>query len=161
MDAIIIATPDWALGRRSGTIEPYGNQESVYARARELPCEHVTILQRKGEEWIPVEPLYAWCVGKPDFDHTLCAERTDGHEPRTWVLRYDGGHGAEKHTFGTAGEALNALVIEARENWQRVNDLKRPDLPTEPPADDAEATQLFMTALGETYELKFAGADAR
>lgn len=113
------------------------------------------ILQRTGEKWAWVDTVHAWCDTSSDTGHTSCphARAAAWLAPRTWKLHFEGGRGIDEHTFPSAGDALSALAIEAREGWQGVRDLGRPDLPADPPDDDAEAIRIFTTALDLVYLL--------
>ncbi|MET7335873.1 hypothetical protein [Nonomuraea sp. NPDC005650] len=102
-----------------------------------------------------IDTVHAWCAPSSDADHADCPRAAAYAQlaPHAWTLHFEGGRGLDEHTFPTAGDARKALAIEAREGWQGVRDLGRPDLLADPPADDAEAIRIFTTALDLVYSL--------
>ncbi|MEV4116499.1 hypothetical protein [Nonomuraea sp. NPDC049695] len=150
-----VPIPGWGLRRPGGQVEPYyATANAAYARARELDCETVTILQHQGgDHWSESKTLdaRARCYAEPEsFDHSGCS---GPNAPQIWTLHYDGKRGVDGHMFTSAADALAALEIEAREGWYRIRDLGREDLHAEPPADAAQAITVFHDVLGIAFSL--------
>lgn len=70
---------------------------------------------------------------------------------KVFALTYEHRHGADLSLWATEAGAVRSLAETAREWWSEAVENADPDdgIPTDPPADDERAVELYFMVMGE------------